>query len=315
MTVSLRPLDPTTDFPRIAELHNTAEPLPITAEQLHKWEQDRPEGTVSRRSVAVDAAELVGYVDIAHMPWDAPGRFWLDLVVDPARMGQGIGTQLYDAAWAFAQEHGVSRIKSGIRDNCPGCLRFAERRGYTIDRHIFDSTLEVLSFDETPYAGTVEAVEQSGIRFFSLGDLDVDEAVERQLYTLNIGVAQDIPGWDDPPPPFEEFRKWVFTTEHYRPDGQIIAADGDRWVGMAALGHYRELDSAVNMMTGVERDYRGRKIALALKLLANRTARRWGVKSILTNNDSQNAPMLAINRKLGYQPDPGKYILKWSAQT
>jgi hypothetical protein len=25
----------------------------------------------------------------------------------------------------------------------------------------------------------------------------------------------------------------------------------------------------------------------------------------MTDNDSQNAPMLAINRKLGYQPEPG----------
>jgi hypothetical protein len=29
-----------------------------------------------------------------------------------------------------------------------------------------------------------------------------------------------------------------------------------------------------------------------------------------TNNDSENAPMLAVNRKLGYRPEPG-YARIW----
>jgi hypothetical protein len=29
----------------------------------------------------------------------------------------------------------------------------------------------------------------------------------------------------------------------------------------------------------------------------------------MTNNDSMNEPMLAINRKLGYQSEPGIYAL------
>ncbi len=63
-------------------------------------------------------------------------------------------------------------------------------------------------------------------------------------------------------------------------------------------------------MTGVVASYRGRKIALALKLLAIRYAWSHGAKTIRTHNDSLNAPMLAINRKLGYQPQSGKYRLR-----
>jgi hypothetical protein len=48
-------------------------------------------------------------------------------------------------------------------------------------------------------------------------------------------------------------------------------------------------------------------VAQALKLLAIRCARRYGAVYIRTHNDSENAPMLAINRKLGYQPQPGLY--------
>ena len=31
--------------------------------------------------------------------------------------------------------------------------------------------------------------------------------------------------------------------------------------------------------------------------------------SIRTNNDSENAPILTVNRKLGYVPEPGFYTL------
>jgi len=61
------------------------------------------------------------------------------------------------------------------------------------------------------------------------------------------------------------------------------------------------------MHTGVLKEYRGRKIALALKLLAIRFARACGATYIRTNNDSQNAPILAINEKLGYKPQQGLF--------
>jgi RimJ/RimL family protein N-acetyltransferase len=60
----------------------------------------------------------------------------------------------------------------------------------------------------------------------------------------------------------------------------------------------------------VLRSHRGRKIAQALKVLAARYARQAGVRRISTHNDSLNAPILRINQKMGYQPQPGKYLLK-----
>jgi hypothetical protein len=70
-------------------------------------------------------------------------------------------------------------------------------------------------------------------------------------------------------------------------------------------------NSMVNMITGVDRTYRGRKIAKALKLLTIRYAKAYGATAIRTNNDSENGTMLAINRKLGYRPQPGLYKLRY----
>jgi hypothetical protein len=50
-------------------------------------------------------------------------------------------------------------------------------------------------------------------------------------------------------------------------------------------------------------------LAQALKSLSIRFAKEFGADYIITHNDSQNAPMLAVNRKLGYQPLPGVYRL------
>ena len=41
-----------------------------------------------------------------------------------------------------------------------------------------------------------------------------------------------------------------------------------------------------------------------------RGARHQGAAYIRANEGSQNAPMLAINRKFGYHPQPGFYRLK-----
>lgn len=78
---------------------------------------------------------------------------------------------------------------------------------------------------------------------------------------------------------------------------------------MSAIGYFPASNSCYNMMTGVDRAYRGRKIVLALKLLAIKCAQRCGADYIRTNNDSENAPILAVNRKLGYESKPGKYLL------
>jgi hypothetical protein len=39
-------------------------------------------------------------------------------------------------------------------------------------------------------------------------------------------------------------------------------------------------------------------------------AKKEGMSTIRTNNDSENAPMLAVNGKLGYIPEPGFYTLR-----
>jgi RimJ/RimL family protein N-acetyltransferase len=248
--------------------------------------------------------------DVEREIWMQPGHFRLRLVVDTGWRNQGIGTQLLAEGVRFAQIQGVSRLESSVRDNAPESLRFAERRGFRLHRHSFLSALELASFDERPFLTALERARAAGLRFFSLAELEpVTEEVQRRLYELNRITGLDNPGNEGNFPSFEEFRGFVFEASWFRAAGQILAADDERWVGLAAVSYDPEAGLAHNAFTGVLHEYRGRGLATALKLLAIRYAQQLGARAIRTGNDSRNAPMLTINRKLGYRPEPGWYHL------
>jgi GNAT superfamily N-acetyltransferase len=302
--------DPEADFPHIAKLLSGYEFVPVTTEQLHEWERRRSEGRVRRRGVAVDRDDqVIGYSVVDREAWMPAGRFGLWLIVDPRWRGQGAGAALYREALDFARQHGALSLSSEVRDDSPESLAFAERRGFHVEQHTFTSALDLAAFDQQRLAGVIEAVEAGGMRFFTLAEVGNTPETQRRLYDLNRRTGLDNPGADGTFPPFDQFEQFVFGASWFRADGQILAADGERWVGLAAVALYPDRNLAYNAFTGVDREYRGRGLAQALKLLAARYALAQGASTIATDNDSRNAPMLAINRKLGYRPEPGKYLL------
>jgi RimJ/RimL family protein N-acetyltransferase len=76
---------------------------------------------------------------------------------------------------------------------------------------------------------------------------------------------------------------------------------GERPVALAFLLVNPEAGVAVNEMTGTLKEYRGRGLARLAKLAAIRWAAEEGFHEIGTGNDSENAPMLALNQSLGYE--------------
>src|SRR5260370_30435841 len=59
-------------------------------------------------------------------------------------------------------------------------------------------------------------------------------------------------------------------------------------------------------------EHRGRGIARAVKLQSLAQAVALGVPYVYTDNDSENAPMLHLNERLGYGRRPGLIaLLKW----
>lgn len=311
MPIHLRPMNVDTDFPRIAEIINTFNPEPASAQQLQEDEASAPTDRLIYRMNAVnDEGLILGYSWIRRNPWMPEERFWFRVTVDPLYKNAGIGSLLYDDGLRFVKDHGGNRLDVTIRDSDTASLDFAAHRGFKVIRHVYDSILDLSTFDEGRFVGIIESLENAGIRFTTLAEAGNTSENQRRIYDLDVQVNPDIPGEPMIFPPFEEYCKTMLGGAMFIPDGAIIAADGERWVGFTILGYARDIGLMINEMTGVHRDYRGRHIALALKLLAIRRARRYGVTTIRTNNDSENAPMLAVNRKLGYRPVPGYYVVK-----
>lgn len=310
MSVTIRLADPEQDYDAAASLISQYQNQAITGNDIREWDERRFEGMIRRRTVAVtEAGQVVGCSTMIHEPWDPPGKFYVWLCVDAAATRQGIGSHLYGDAHTFCQANGASQFTSQVNDNDSDSQAFAQRRGFHQDRHIFESVIHLADFNETPLTHITPAVHAQGIRILSLTDVGDTPELRRQLYEVNRATALDIPGRSSLFSTYEEFTRMVFHSGWFNPAGQILALDGDKAVGLAAVRFLGETGTMYNLMTGVLPEYRGRNIALALKLHTIRLARAWGARAIRTNNDSQNGPMLAINRKLGYQPEPGHYTL------
>ena len=307
--VTFRPMNIRTDAADMARLysHTVTEPIPI--ETVRDWWTLR-QGEIRVTMLALDEnCQVIGCWDVDRETWMEPGHYYIKVIVAPEERGQGLGAQMYEAALDAARECGATHLESSVRETNLISLKFAERRGFKIDHHSFESTLDLTDFDEHRFDDLMARLHAEGFRFFSLAEAGTTEENKHRLYEVNRAAGLDNPGNHGIFPDFYAFSKNVFEASWFRADTQILVSHGERWVGLSAIGIYPEDQHAYNAFTGVLREYRGRGLAQALKLQTILLAKKAGMRYIRTNNDSKNAPMLAVNRKLGYKPEPGSYQL------
>ena len=307
--VTFRPLNMETDAADMARLYSFTTVEPITEATARDW-WTLHKDEVRITTLALDKNnQAIGYWDVDRETWMKPGRFYSKVIVAPDVRNHGLGTQMYEDALRAARNHGATHLESSVREDDPASVRFAEQRGFKIEYHTFESTLDLEAFDDHRFDDLLARLHADGFRFFSLAEAGVTDENKHRLYDVNRAAALDSTGSDGTFPDFYAFSKNVFEASWFRADTQILASLADRWVGLATIGIYPEDRHAYNAFTGVLREFRGRGLAQALKWQTVLLAKKEGMRYIRTNNDSQNAPMLAINRKLGYQPEPGLYRL------
>jgi GNAT superfamily N-acetyltransferase len=295
------------DYEPMAAILSAARPLPTTASELARAQSWWPAGTIVHRMLAEDpGGTVIGFAETYRFPNTATGKFYGNTAVHPEARRQGVGSVLLGEVERFVTAHGGDRIVGDVPDTDAASLTFMKQHGYKAERHSYDSLLDLAAFDEAPFDGAVGASEARGIRFFTLADADTRET-RNALYALYGRTFPDLPGYEAKS--FMTYETWTSLVEGdgARPDWVFIAAEGDRLVGATTLITSRE--HVYTNHTLVDREYRGRGIALALKLLAVRAALRHGAPYMRTGNDSLNGPMLAVNRKLGYRPLAGDYTV------
>jgi GNAT superfamily N-acetyltransferase len=91
------------------------------------------------------------------------------------------------------------------------------------------------------------------------------------------------------------------------PEGYMVALEGKKYVGMSNLWNAETIPDVWTGLTGVLREYRGRGIAMALKVVVLGWAKEAGILGTRTWNAEQNAGMRGINERLGFEILPAWY--------
>jgi GNAT superfamily N-acetyltransferase len=218
------------------------------------------------------------------------GRCWVG-VGESARR-RGIGSALARHVESALREGGHSEAIAWTDDD--DGARFAERRGFREARRKPVSMIRLDPSTELPPLVTPE-----GVTLVPLVEL-ADRL--RELHELAMLAHRDDPA--DPQDAEQSFEDWL-RDDLGVPDldykGSVVAVVDDRLAALAFVAS-DGFARAENEFTGTHPDYRGRGLAALVKLSTLHWARSRGIREIWTGNDSENAPMLAINHKLGYQP-------------
>jgi GNAT superfamily N-acetyltransferase len=251
-----------------------------------------PTRACARFWVAIKDADLVGWA-LAHLKWTSdPSVGHLEVVVVPDARGLGIGSAL----WGIAERHllGLRPRKLDTSADHPDSIAFVERRGFDRTRHSIVSGLDVS-------AASVPAQDlPRGLRVVPLRDLS---GLTDEFFELFLAAEQDVPA-DEPrgQMTFQEWNRVTLQHPDLELDGSFAVVEDQRLVAFALLIVDRDRRRAWNEMTGTLPSHRGRGLATIVKSATIRWAGANGIDRIVTNNDAENSPMLAINRRLGYRP-------------
>jgi GNAT superfamily N-acetyltransferase len=288
-SMTIRDVRPDEDAEQVVALLAATDPTLVTstAEWLHRIRSIPPRARQLLRAAEVDG-RVVGVVD-AGLSFFAPSdTAYLGLRVLAEFRRQGIGSALYAEAVEHARRLGSARATAMFVENDAG-VAFARGRGWGEERAETLSTLDPRRVDDEP---------DPAITVVPARDLD-----PRELHRVDEEATRDMPAVETIESiPFDEWLDFVWDNPLFTRDGSFGAVVDGRVAAVSLVLANPETHRAANMFTGTSRAYRGRGLARAVKLASTRWARENGITTMVTTNDETNASMLAVNRRLGYEP-------------
>lgn len=292
------------------DLMNAAHPAMIHDPVMtrYRWETPR-RGFEYARFIALKDARPIAFLGWVHGPWaEVPDRHcevevWLDL----AELDRRLLTEMFTWIGEDAVRQGTRLLLARSFEDAPAVEEVLVSLGYRRARTERIWSLDLIEHGPRLVAEAEEACRMAARQGIELTTLDRWRDPDRlkKLHQLDMTTRQDIP--TTLPITREAYEDFVRrSASPDRPPGRYwIALDHDEPVALSYLRYPPVRGTVWTGYTCSHPGYRGRGLARAVKLQTLAQAVELGLPSVQTDNDSENAPMLHINERLGYVRAPG----------
>ncbi|MFT2721461.1 N-acetyltransferase family protein [Deinococcus sp. A31D244] len=258
------------------------------------------EATRDGQPALLGVASVMQFAGMYH-----PDRYHAEVGVHPAARGQGVGRALAATLEDHLRGRGAREVLAGAYEDDPDSLAFLNRREFREVMRFFDNVLNLADFD--PHAWAAQRALPAGVRAVTYADLcaQTGEDAARDAYYRGFQQARaDVPRTSPATPVSPEDFRQRLQAPHFLPGGVLLAVtEGGEVAALSELeledGDPHRLNTG---LTGTTRAWRRQGLALALKLRALDLARDLGAREVWTGNATTNAPMLALNDRLGFRP-------------
>jgi GNAT superfamily N-acetyltransferase len=296
------------DYKGVCRAYNSAWPdYAVTVEELkHDDRTITKNGFFLKRYVARGSEnQVVAFGDILErVERYRPGKLHVEIEVDPRFRKTDVWDRLLERL------EGVARQRNASALTARGCSRdrFGKPRldqaGFKEMSRDIESRLDLRRLSRRGIEASIAGISNEGISYSTLGkEKSSNRNFAADLYTMENKGGHDVPATDRwRRMTLAEYIDLVHRSPANVEDAWQVAKQGDRYVGESFLlkgGNYPKFIGTG--FTCVVPGFRGRGIAESLKLRALLWAKKHGVDIVKTWNDATNAPILKLNRKLGFR--------------
>lgn len=222
---------------------------------------------------------------------DDVGALWL--VVHPDRRRQGIGSALYGGAVDHLTSSGAQELRTWAAAD--DGADFVEHRGFTPTRQERISAVDPRSVDTARLRDLPEGV----------GIVPLAALLERlpEVHAVYAEASADMPAdHAESNLPLDEWLEETIGDPNLDRDTSVVVLVDDQPAALSWIYVDERHGRADHDLTGTARSFRRRGLARLAKLAVIERAAARGVTTLTTENDSENAAMLAINDELGFRP-------------
>jgi len=272
------------------------------------WTHPRSGWSTGRFIAEVDGVPAA-FLTWTHGPWDevAARNAYISVYLEPARLASDLPVKLWEWLAADAGADGALVLETQVVEDEREMVEALERVGFERDRleRVWELDLGRHGERLVAEAQTAQAKAQGdGIEMMTLAEWP-DPDSRRKLHALAELTRRDIPtSYPVPRQSYEDFVERMKTPDR-RQERVWVAADKGNPVAFSFLRFPPVRGQVWTGYTCTHPAYRGRGLARGIKLQTLAQAAKLGIPAVLTDNDSENAPMLHINETLGYDERRG----------